>query len=252
MASVLQESSGRWYCCDDASVSQVNAQTVLAEKAYMLFYVRSTLGPKIPKEVFLPPPPTSTDSQLSTTHSTSTVGNTNGTNGSISRVTTKPHLKFGSIAAFNGRLSSTHLDNGAEALANGKNGMKDHTSIIGSSESNVLSGSDRLSSVLTNGNSKELPIYGPEPRPSPKSTTAKAVRTAGSSVPVMSGMTDGASVVSAQTEVTGNDPVEDNAVSLARGNTLSSEATSSYLMVLQSSSCCSLSWICFDLFPIFL
>lgn len=209
-------------------MTQVNAQTVLAEKAYMLFYVRSTLSPKIPKNEYgssITSQPASSDTQFSTTLSGSTVGNSNGTNGSISRGVTKPHLKFGSIAAFNGRVAS-HAENGAENLANGKPGIKVNGSHNGSSESNGISESDRLSSVMAD--TTDMPIWGPLPRPS---SPVQAGRMGESSMLVASTLTDGVSAVSAQTQVTVSDPVGDNSVIFSKQNGVSSEDTSSCVMV---------------------
>lgn len=46
---ISQDAGGRWYCCNDSSVTAVGIQSVLADKAYILFYVRVS-GPskKVP------------------------------------------------------------------------------------------------------------------------------------------------------------------------------------------------------------
>ncbi|XP_078438159.1 ubiquitin-specific protease 25 isoform X2 [Wolffia australiana] len=42
----IKDHTGRWYCCNDACVSLSTAQTVLSEKVYILFYMRSNQKPK--------------------------------------------------------------------------------------------------------------------------------------------------------------------------------------------------------------
>lgn len=224
--SYVKESSGKWYCCDDARVSQVNAQTVLAEKAYMLFYVRSTLSPKIPCGS-IAPLPASSDTQLSTTLSGSTVGNSNGTNGSISRIVSKPHPKFGSIAACNVRSTSAVLNNGAEHPVNGKSEIKNRLHNGGSLENNGLSRSDQMSSAMTKSEDTDMPVYGPQPRPIPGSSLRQGVRAPVSSLPVSSVSTNGLSAVSGQTQLTANEPVGDASIANTRQNGFSSEETSS-------------------------
>jgi len=227
--SYVKESGGKWYCCDDASVAQVNSQTVLAEKAYMLFYVRSTLSPKIPKDICgasITPQPASSDTQLSTTLSGSTVGHSNGTNGSFNRVVSKPHLKFGSIAAFNGRSTSVVTNNGSieHSAANGKSDVKVRIHDSESPESNGVSGSDQVSSAT------DMPVYGPQSRPSPSTSLAQGGRVAVSSLPVSSISTNGLSAVSGQTQVTVHDRVGDTSVATLRQNGVSSEETSSCVL----------------------
>ncbi|KAG0629689.1 hypothetical protein M758_1G122600 [Ceratodon purpureus] len=229
----VKEAGGRWYCCDDASVSQVNAQTVLAEKAYMLFYVRTTLSPKIPKDICgasITAQPTSSDTQLSTTLSGSTVGHSNGTNGSFNRVVSKPHLKFGSIAAFNGRSTSAVTTNGVEHSVNGKSETKVRPLNSESPESNGLSGVDQVSSVMTKFEAIDMPVYGPQPRPSPGTSLTQGARAGVSSLLVSSISTDGLSAVSGQTQVTANGPVGDTSVANLRQNGFSTEETSSSVL----------------------
>lgn len=201
----------------------------------MLFYVRSTLSPKIPKDITgasIPPQPATSDTQLSTTVSGSTVGHSNGTNGSFNRVVSKPHLKFGSIAAFNGRSTSVVTTNGAEHSVNGKSEIEVRLHSSESPESNGLSGSDQLSSATTKLEVTDMPVYGPQPRPSPgTSHTTEGVRAAGSSLPVSSTSTNGLSGVSGQTQVTVHNPVEDTSVAKSRQNGFSSEETSSCVLV---------------------
>lgn len=38
--SYVKDTNGKWFCCNDAHVTSVSAKSVLAEKAYILFYVR--------------------------------------------------------------------------------------------------------------------------------------------------------------------------------------------------------------------
>ena len=37
---LIQDVNGKWFCCNDAHVTSVTSKAVLAEKAYILFYVR--------------------------------------------------------------------------------------------------------------------------------------------------------------------------------------------------------------------
>lgn len=200
----------------------------------MLFYVRSTLSPKIPKDLCgasVTPQPASSDSQLSTTLSGSTVGHSNGTNGSFNRVVSKPHLKFGSIAAFNGRSTSLVTNNGAEHSVNGKSEIKARLHNSESPESNGLSGSDQVSSATTKFEATDMPVYGPQPRPSVGTSLTQGGRATVSSFPVSSISTNGVSAVSGQTQLTVHDPVGDTSVANLRQNGVSSEETSSCVLV---------------------
>ena len=204
----------------------------------MLFYVRTTLSPKIPKDICgasITTQPTSSDTQLSTTLSGSTVGHSNGTNGSFNRVVSKPHLKFGSIAAFNGRSTSAVTNNGAEHSLNGKSETKVRLHNSESPESNGLSGSDQVSSAMTKFEAIDMPVYGPQPRPSSGTSLTQGVRAAVSSLQVSSISTNGLSAVSGQTQVTVNDPVGDTSVANLRQNGFSSEETSSSVLVKSHS-----------------
>ncbi|MQL87827.1 hypothetical protein Taro_020375 [Colocasia esculenta] len=51
-ADQIQDATGRWYCCNDAYVSDSTAQEVLSEKVYILFYLRSNQKPKSSTSAF--------------------------------------------------------------------------------------------------------------------------------------------------------------------------------------------------------
>ncbi|CAM6010941.1 unnamed protein product [Sphagnum balticum] len=187
----VKDSSGRWFCCDDASVSLVtNTKTVLDEKAYMLFYVRSSMGLKTSKEALpsggsIPLSLSTTETQLSKSSKISTAPTTNSSsgvtsNGNVSRVTTKPLVKYGSISAVNGRqVNSEYLGNGSHCKlvqsANGKAVIEEHTSTNGDCGSSGLSANDELSSAVTNCNGK---FYGPELPQNLASSSAVDTKTA--------------------------------------------------------------------------
>ncbi|CAM6033184.1 unnamed protein product [Sphagnum compactum] len=187
----VKDSSGRWFCCDDASVSLVtNTKTVLDEKAYMLFYVRSSMGLKTSKEALpsggsIPLSLSTTETQLSKSSKISTAPPTNSSsgvssNGNVSRVTTKPLVKYGSISAVNGRqVNSEYLGNGSHCKlvqsANGKAVIEEHLSTNGDCGSSGLSGNDELSSAVTNCNGK---FYGPELPQNLASSSAVDTKTA--------------------------------------------------------------------------
>ncbi|CAK9275718.1 unnamed protein product [Sphagnum jensenii] len=187
----VKDSSGRWFCCDDASVSLVtNTKTVLDEKAYMLFYVRSSMGLKTSKEALpsggsIPLSLSTTEIQLSKSSKISTAPTTNSSsgvssNGNVSRVTTKPLVKYGSISAVNGRqVNSEYLGNGNHCKlvqsANGKAVIEEHASTNGDCGSSGLSANDELSSAVTNCNGK---FYGPELPQNLASSSAVDTKTA--------------------------------------------------------------------------
>ena len=92
----------------------------------------------------------------------------------------------------------------------------------------IAIGSDQVSSAMTKFEAIDMPVYGPQPRPSPGTQCARA---AVSSLPGSSVSTDGLSAVSGQTQVTANDPVGDTSVANLRQNGFSSEETSSSVLV---------------------
>lgn len=49
----VKDANSHWYCCNDAHVSSVNLQTVLSEKVYMLFFLRS--NPRLKGGKGIPP-----------------------------------------------------------------------------------------------------------------------------------------------------------------------------------------------------
>lgn len=49
--SYVKDATGKWFCCNDAHVTGVNSQSVLNEKAYVLFYVRSNVRSKVKDQV---------------------------------------------------------------------------------------------------------------------------------------------------------------------------------------------------------
>ncbi|CAM6058590.1 unnamed protein product [Sphagnum tenellum] len=157
----VKDSSGRWFCCDDASVSAViNTKTVLDEKAYMLFYVRSSMGMKTSKESLasvglMPSSRAIHETQLTKSPKMSApVSKISGfgvsNNGNLSRATAKPALKVCSVPAVNGhRVKFGHLGNGShckpEQLANGKAVIEEQISTNGDCRSSGLSPHEEIS-----------------------------------------------------------------------------------------------------------
>ncbi|CAM6035323.1 unnamed protein product [Sphagnum compactum] len=165
----VKDSSGRWFCCDDASVSAViNTKTVLDEKAYMLFYVRSSMGMKTSKESLasvgsMPLSRAIHETQLTKSPKMNAPVSKNSgfgvsNNGNLSRATAKPALKICSVPAVNGRrVKFGHLGNGShckpEQLANGKaNGEEEQMSTNGDCRSSGLSPHEEISLVGTECN----------------------------------------------------------------------------------------------------
>jgi hypothetical protein len=241
----VKDSSGRWFCCDDASVSLVtNTKTVLDEKAYMLFYVRSSMGLKTSKEALpsggsIPLSLSTTETQLSKSSKISTAPTTNSSsvvssNGNVSRVTTKPLVKYGSISAVNGRqVNSEYLGNGSHCKlvqsANGKAVIEEHASTNGDCGSSGLSANDELSSAVTNCNGK---FYGPELPQNLASSSAVDTKTAHHETvpPVALGTSNGSSTVPALLQLTPNEPVGDNSV-VTEKDAIDSGGTKSFVMV---------------------
>ncbi|KAL3685759.1 hypothetical protein R1sor_003781 [Riccia sorocarpa] len=63
----VKEPRGKWYCCNDASVCHVPSEEVRDDKAYMLFYVRSSSGPEVStacRNDSTPSPPNTPDTDV--------------------------------------------------------------------------------------------------------------------------------------------------------------------------------------------
>ncbi|KAL2653760.1 hypothetical protein R1flu_021888 [Riccia fluitans] len=63
----VKEPRGKWYCCNDASVWHVSSEEVREDKAYMLFYVRNSSGPKVAavcRNDSTPSPPNTPDTDV--------------------------------------------------------------------------------------------------------------------------------------------------------------------------------------------
>ncbi|KAG6549829.1 hypothetical protein Mapa_008810 [Marchantia paleacea] len=100
----VKEPRGKWYCCNDASVYPVNPDNVRADKAYILFYVRSNSAPEVSsvnRNDSTPSPPTTPDTDLQeppkkygSPHSSATHSKLSNSTLVNSRVNSKKQMRF--------------------------------------------------------------------------------------------------------------------------------------------------------------
>ncbi len=230
----------------------INTKTVLDEKAYMLFYVRSSMGMKTSKESLasvgsMPLSRAIHETQLTKSPKMSApVSKISGfgvsNNGNLSRATAKPALKVCSVPAVNGhRVKFGHLGNGShckpEQLANGKAVIEEQISTNGDCRSSGLSPHEEISLVGTDCNVR---FYGPELPETLASSSPEDTRTTHLAEPAVPPVPLGTSIdssaVSALPKSTSNNPIGDKSV-VAVKDAFVSGGTNSFAMVSKNCHC---------------